>query len=364
MSTRNYFSPNYTVARDRFREGAISAGGRLQSLPLQALGPAGEELTIDIAWFGAEHPRRVYVHSSGVHGVELFAGSAIQLQWLTENATEAPPADSAMVLIHAVNPYGAAWLRRFNENNVDLNRNFRAAGDFAPEVLPFWEKVNPLLNPGTPPQADGFYLRAAWLVFRYGMASVRQAVACGQTLNPDGLFFTGVRPEESVTLLEQFVRERFAGAEAIVGMDVHTGLGAFGDDRLLVDSADARAEANRVMLAVYGNHVEVMSKEGVAYKVRGPQHDMYFRLFPQAQVYFTSQEFGTYPGLRVVSALREETRLHLYGGNRRSDRNEAAKRNLLEMFNPARDVWQKAILARGRQVMKQMLALGLKSNLN
>jgi len=30
----------------------------------------------------------------------------------------------AAVLVHAINPYGFAWTRRVNEDNVDLNRNF------------------------------------------------------------------------------------------------------------------------------------------------------------------------------------------------------------------------------------------------
>jgi hypothetical protein len=30
------------------------------------------------------------------------------------------------VFVHVVNPYGMAWHRRWNENNVDLNRNFMA----------------------------------------------------------------------------------------------------------------------------------------------------------------------------------------------------------------------------------------------
>jgi hypothetical protein len=29
------------------------------------------------------------------------------------------------MLIHALNPFGFAWLRRVNEANVDLNRNFQ-----------------------------------------------------------------------------------------------------------------------------------------------------------------------------------------------------------------------------------------------
>jgi hypothetical protein len=32
--------------------------------------------------------------------------------------------DDAVVFVHALNPYGMAWLRRVNENNIDLNRNF------------------------------------------------------------------------------------------------------------------------------------------------------------------------------------------------------------------------------------------------
>ena len=71
-----YFSPDYFTARSRFREGAKEAGGRLTALEIDAKGPAGEDLTIDIAWFGAKQPREVLLHSSGLHGVEAFAGSA------------------------------------------------------------------------------------------------------------------------------------------------------------------------------------------------------------------------------------------------------------------------------------------------
>ena len=68
----------------RFRESVKRACGRLEPLELEAKGPRGERLTIDIAWFGSEKPKRVFVHSSGLLGVEAFAGSAIQLQWLKQ----------------------------------------------------------------------------------------------------------------------------------------------------------------------------------------------------------------------------------------------------------------------------------------
>ena len=82
------FSPDYATARDRFRAAASAAGARLHSLPLEATGPDGLELTIDIAHLGAEQPDTVVLHSCGLHGVEGFAGSAIQLQLLRQSVLQ------------------------------------------------------------------------------------------------------------------------------------------------------------------------------------------------------------------------------------------------------------------------------------
>ena len=71
-ASAKYFSPNYTTARTHFRTAVEKAGGRLTALRLDAEGPNGADLTIDIAWFGAEKPKRALVHSSGLHGVEAF----------------------------------------------------------------------------------------------------------------------------------------------------------------------------------------------------------------------------------------------------------------------------------------------------
>ena len=171
------FSPDYFTARQRFRKAVMKAGGALETIPLDAKGPNGEDLGIDIAWFGARNPRRALVHSSGLHGVEGFAGSAIQLQFL-ENAPALAP-DAGLMITHILNPYGMAWLRRFNENNVDLNRNFvdPQSGATTP---PVYSKLNAFLNPPTPPAADLFYLRVALLILQQGMPALKQGVVGGQ----------------------------------------------------------------------------------------------------------------------------------------------------------------------------------------
>ena len=73
-SNSHYFSRDFSTARSRFRDAVKERGGRLDVLQLESKGPSGEELTIDIGWFGAPNPKRALVHSSGLHGVEGFAG--------------------------------------------------------------------------------------------------------------------------------------------------------------------------------------------------------------------------------------------------------------------------------------------------
>src|SRR5262245_52692151 len=176
--TARHFSPDYLTARARFRAKVQAAHGRLEQIPIDARGPGGEALTIDIGWFGAERPRRVLLHSSGIHGVEGFAGSAIQLQVLDAMPRLEP--DCAIVFVHFLNPYGVAWLRRANEDNVDLNRNFLGPEEAYSGAPAGYGALDPLLNPASPPAWDFFYARAIGQVARHGMTTLKQAVANGQ----------------------------------------------------------------------------------------------------------------------------------------------------------------------------------------
>src|SRR5947209_5685112 len=102
------FPPDYFAARDRFRAAAAKLGWPVQSLPITAPGPRGEELTIDAAVSTPAGREPVLVLSSGVHGVEGFFGSAVQLAVMEEWARSGPPAGVRSVFLHAVCPFGYA----------------------------------------------------------------------------------------------------------------------------------------------------------------------------------------------------------------------------------------------------------------
>ena len=347
------FSADYESARLRFREAAERGGARLTALDLEAKGPAGEDLTIDIAWFGAEQPRQVFLHSSGIHGVEAFAGSAIQLQWLAKGISL--PEDTAVVLVHVLNPYGMAWLRRFNENNVDLNRNF------LPPEKPYrgapkgFEQLDSFLNPSTPPSWDFYYPRAAWLIMRHGMSTLKQTVAGGQYENSKGLFFGGQSLEQGPRKLQQFVTKRLAGVERLVVIDVHTGLGPFGVDTLFVHAADEGSPLYGTMQKVFGDRVAPLDPDrSVGYRIKGAYDTMYPRALPKTDVYFLSQEFGTYSAVEVVRLLRAENRWHHHG---EASLDHSSKLELKEAFGPDDESWRRDVLHRGNEVIEQGLGL-------
>lgn len=348
-----FFSADYGSARLRFREAAERGGARLTTLDLDAKGPAGEDLTIDIAWFGAEEPREALLHSSGIHGVEAFAGSAIQLQWLAKGIT-APP-DTAVVLVHVINPYGMAWLRRFNENNVDLNRNFlppETPHRGAPECYP---QLDSFLNPATPPSWDFYYARAGWLVLRYGIPALKQCIAEGQYEYPKGLFFGGKALEQGPRKLQEFVADRLGRVERLVVVDIHTGLGPFGVDTLLVHATNEGSRTYQTMQRVFGDRVAPLDPDrSVAYRVSGAYEEMYPRLLPKTDVYAVSQEFGTYSSVEVLRLLRAENRWHHYGGG---GMDHASKLDLREAFNPDDESWRRDVLRRGAEVIEQGLGL-------
>jgi hypothetical protein len=351
MQANEFFTSDYGQASIRFRESATAAGAEWESLPLKAKGPAAEPLAIEVAWLGAEQPRRVLLHTAGLHGVEGFAGSAIQLAILSR-LPKLPP-DAAVAFLHVLNPYGMAWLRRFNENNVDLNRNFLAPGDEFRGAAEAYRNVYKMLNPTTPPQPFDFFLpQAAGAILRYGFANLKQAVAEGQYEFPQGLFFGGRQIEESAEVLLAWVKRRLAGAKRVCVIDIHTGLGRYGEDVLLVERR-ADPEADRHLRERLGPRAQPWHKSGVAYQIRGGFVQALERELPGMEVAAVGQEFGTWSPVKVIYALREENRLHHFGDPH--DLAHPAKRRLVEAFCPADSGWRGRIVVRGEALFATAL---------
>jgi len=343
------FSPDYFAARDRFRR---ASGARVHALALDARGPRDETLTIDIAWLGDPAAQRVLLVTSGIHGVEGYAGSAVQSAFMATKVEPLP--GTAVALVHALNPWGFAHLRRVNENNVDLNRNFLDASDAYCGAPDEYRMLDPLLNPPSLPAADGFHLRAGCYALRYGFDPLRRAVAAGQYEFERGLFFGGKRREQSAAIFLGWLAERCPRVERLLALDLHTGIGPFAAMTLLAENDTSPEHLASVASALAVPLVHGAAVEGAgAYRVRGSMLGMLKKALSGARVDAVTVEFGTFGSLRIVHALREENRWHHYGSGSSA---HPAKRRLAAVFNPDLARWRNAIIAQGTQLLARAAA--------
>jgi hypothetical protein len=345
-----FYPPDYRSSREQFRSLAAARGFRLESHPIGVAGPHAEELTVDVALGGAEAPSRVVVVSSGLHGVEGFFGAAVQAA-LMENVLTAwtPPEGAAVVLIHALDPFGFAWVRRTNEENIDLNRNFLIHGAPYRGAPAQYRDLNALLNPSHPPSLwDLFLPRAVLAVARSGMANLKQAVAEGQYEYPKGLFFGGRGPSRVYKLVSEHMPRWIGEAETIVHIDFHTGLGRWATYKLLLEGDIPPSRVVKFRQWFGADSVQWSEPTGIAYRTRGGLGTWCQSQFIDRSYSFLCAEFGTYGPLAVMAALRYENQAHFWGRPRDT---RLAKRRLMEAFAPSDPWWRETSLRKGVRIV-------------
>jgi len=288
----------------------------------------------------------VLLHASGLHGVEAFAGSAVQLAALGNLSR--PPAGCALVLAHVLNPYGMAWRRRVNENNVDLNRNFLLPGERWEGAPALYAGLDPLLNPSTGSPPGAFRLQLALFALRHGPHATRQAIAEGQYRYPRGLFYGGAGLEAGPRLFLDWLRAHLSRATRVLALDMHTGLGRYGGEMVIREpgvGATPRPELERAL----GRRL-VDPAQGAAYRIRGGMGGALPHALPGARVDFLLQEIGTAPTFTVLRTLREENWYHHRGI---LDARHPSRLALLEALNPATAGWRRRALVHGLTLLHE-----------
>lgn len=356
VTDHHLFAPTYAVARERFLERARRAGAEIERhLHPEACGPGGEALSIDVAMIGIDGDGPVLVVVAGTHGVEGFAGSAVLCDLLDRLATKTPPC--GLMLIHALNPYGFAWLRRVNEDNIDLNRNF-LVDHRDPPPDPGYAPLHPLLLPRSwsGPERETADAALMQRIAADGVAAVQKAITTGQYHHPDGLYYGGAAPAWSNRVLRGLIEARLLGRRVGV-VDIHTGLGPSGHGELLFSGAPGGAECKRAQ-RWYGEAEVAVEQLGDAISppLTGEMPTAFDHVDETGgEVTRVTLEFGTAPVLEVMQALRAEHWLYLYG-RPHSPGGVEIKRALRAAFEVATPEWRAQVLARSATVIDRAIA--------
>ena len=357
MTMPHSFSVNYQQARQKFITAARIAGAELDSFENSCSGVGGAGLFTDVASIGRAGAENVLVLMSGTHGVEGFAGSGIQSGLLTTGIAEALGSNTRLVMIHALNPYGFAFLRRANEDNVDLNRNF-IDHDKPYPVNREYDRLSRVITPRSISTPANIWaaLRFAWYRLAFGNEKLQRIVTQGQYAHPDGLFYGGHFATWSNRILHEIVARYLDGAARVVVIDLHTGLGLYGQGEIILSDSE-KDPAYRRAVAWWGEArvKSTESGESVSSHLSGTVKLAFTRMLVGAEVTAVGLEFGTSPPLEVFKALREENWLHQQVGDNHP-KAARIKQQFLKMFYPGDDLWKQAVWEQGELVVRQALA--------
>jgi hypothetical protein len=293
---------------------------------------------------------------SGTHGVEGFCGSGIQVGWLEQRLHRELPVDTALLLAHAMNPYGFAWQRRVTEDNIDLNRNFiDHAGDYP--VNEGYETLRDAICPADwsdegRQAADGVLMSYAR---DHGEMALQSAISSGQYGDADGVFYGGRAETWSNRTLTELLRRHAGHVRHVAFIDLHTGLGPYGVGEIMNNHGPGEPGFDRVIQWFGGEATSVNAGSSSSPPVSGDTTLGVVRALPRAEVTGVTLEYGTVSLREVFEAVRADNWLHVHG-DLRTPTGRAIKAQIRSAFYPDKDDWKRMVFERSVDVLRRSLA--------
>ena len=313
-----------------------------------------DNLYIDNFYIPAlKEQKNLIVLTTGVHGMEGYIGSVMLDVFFEEIYDGLNKDDTGVLVVANVNPYGMKYMRRYNENNVDLNRNFimdwerfdLSSNKDYPKVQSFLEPVGKIGNAFW--HEVGFYLNLAKEAIFTGTDVISDALLTGQYESPQGVYYGGTGDEASTKYLKGVFNDCLEGEyENIVHIDIHSGYGPRYNMVIFNSVYETMTEAETK--EAFGYDYVISHDSESFYATTGDTTDYFYRLAESKntdkELFSTCFEFGTIGDefMDTILSLKytvDENRNHWYPtGNNTSA--EVVKENYYELFYPTEKEWR------------------------
>lgn len=368
-----YFPKNYNDARQRFLNLL-----KEQTLPHQLEtwkidGAKDNDLAVDAAYFPPMGSGgKLFVMISGVHGLEAYAGHAIQMLFLKEFMPKIDRTSAGFLIVHSLNPYGFKHHRRSTENEVNLNRNCSADDELYKtkndESLDLSRKFVP-----TKPvdSLKSFFLQnmrqenGKLMIGEYTFDEIIKTVGMGQYSDKNGLEFGGFGPEPQIAKLREKLKELIPQFKDIVLLDLHTGLGHRARLHLLTGDT-----AGSVDPQFFKELFDVEADKDV-YEFTPAEHEGFYKTFgatnnmfpeiakPPQRVAALTMEFGTlgHSIPEQIEGLNQWLLEHQGGlyGYATPELQRTIQKNYLEKFFPSDSEWRIKVIIAARELLRRVL---------
>ena len=344
------FRTDYEDIRLHLQELSDGLGAEFASHPIDE----SDGLYIDSFYLPSRDTQtNLVVLTTGVHGIEGYIGAAMLDVFFGEIYPTLDHSDTGVLVVANVNPYGMKHLRRYNENNVDLNRNFildwdsfdRASNQEYPKVDTFLGPTGKIGNALW--HEAGFYLSLAKTAVTEGADTISDALLTGQYEYPQGVYYGGDGDESSTVYLKDvFARCLDSAYENIVHIDIHSGYGPRYNMVIFNSVFETMTETESVAAFGYGNVIAHDSES--FYATTGDTTDFFYRLAQQKDtdtaLFSTCFEFGTigdafFDTILSLHYTVDENRNHFYPTDNATSA-QIVHENYMELFYPTETAWR------------------------
>lgn len=313
------------------------------------------------------------VLTTGVHGMEGYIGATMLDVFFQEVYPTLDTANTGVLVVANVNPYGMKYFRRYNENNVDLNRNFILDWDnFDLSSNKEYPKVDTFLGPtgkiGNGLWHEvGFYLSLAKTAITEGADTVSDALLTGQYEYPQGVYYGGNGDEASTVYLKDVFSQCLDSAyENIVHIDIHSGYGP--RYNMVIFNSVYETMNEKESQEAFGYDYVIAYDSESFYATTGDTTDFFYRLAEQkqaqAELYSTCFEFGTigdefFDTILSLKYTIDENRNHWYPTDNKLTE-QIIHENYMELYYPTETAWREKTVADFKTATMGILNVKLK----
>ena len=349
------FLNSYDAVRDHLQEMMDSLNAEKYSHAIDE----SDRLYIDTFYLPSTAAQtNLIILTTGVHGIEGYIGSVMLDVFFTDIYPGLNRENTGVLVVANVNPYGMKYMRRYNENNVDLNRNFILDWDsFDLSTNKDYPKVDTFLGPtGKIGNAlwheVAFYLSLGKTAITDGADTISDALLGGQYEYPQGVYYGGTGDEASTAYLKTVFQTCLEGAyENIIHIDIHSGYGPRYNMVIFNSVFETMSEAESQ--EAFGYDYIIAYDSEAFYATTGDTTDYFYRLAESMDtdkaLFSTCFEFGTigdsfFDTILSLKYTVDENRNHWYPTDNKISA-EIVHQNYLELFYPTETAWREKTVA-------------------
>lgn len=354
---KDLFPSSYEESRARFLGDAATLRERWKDVNHQATTLSGHpSLSMDVVLAEPATKQNLIILSTGLHGIEGYVGSAMLKLFIDQYLPRLNAQNTGLLFIHAINPFGMNIRRRYNENNVDLNRNFIWEEKYDSGMNPEYDSLFPLLNPQKPVKnlllSDAAFVASLIKsIFSFGIPRIKAGTLAGQYRHQAGIQFGGIASQETAAAVKKLLNEALSEYQQVVHIDLHTGYGPRYQMSMVNSTREPRSSGE--LSTKFGYPLVLAATPSEFYEITGDVTEYLYKLrderHPVKELYATGFEFGTFGDslpaqIRSLRATILENR-NVHHPSPSKKVHQQIRAEYEELFLPTESKWREKAIA-------------------